>query len=214
MPPLLRFDRAIENVEDALDGESPGSFERLVVAYRKLVTADERSRAGLVSDFKTYLNAAEEDFGDTNRTVARWLESMQNRVDLYLRTRRRKSEMLHLVSGRLYERSADGDTIGEPVTDVTKLQAETATFRARVSTRGERAAAVVRVAFYYNDDSGRVLVRSEELPMGYVDGDETKTLETSVYVPSIAESFDAVVLDPADGQTFLTDVDAVRSGRS
>jgi hypothetical protein len=208
MPPLLQFNRAINEIEAALDGSASeyDSFERLKTAYAAMVAAKPEGRPGKVSDFKPYLNAAQDELPE-DRTIDRWLESMQNRVDHYMKTRQRLSEVLHLTAGQLFVPGADDPS------PVRELQGERATIKTTVVNQGDRAAAVLRVSFYYDDDGERVLVRSEDLPLGYVEAGGRKRMETDVYVPSIAEAFDVDVLDPVDGQTFLQNADALRNAR-
>jgi hypothetical protein len=201
MPPLLQFEQALDKIEAAVD-DLPPSFMELREAYEKLRAAGE-NRNSRVSDFNARLSAVEEDLPET-RAVTRWIDSMENRIDLYLDSRRRLSSTLHLSGAKLFDDDGDATSIGD-------LQSETATLRVTVANGGDRAAAVARVEFYNDQEGDRILVRADELPMGAVGPGDTKTMETRVYVPSIATSFDVIMMDPRDGQTFLANADKLRS---
>lgn len=69
-----------------------------------------------------------------------------------------------------------------------------------VLNQGDRSGAVVRVSFYNDDD---ILLRSDDLSMGYMDPGERKQLSTKVYVPSIADHYEATVLNPSEDQRFI-----------
>jgi hypothetical protein len=195
LPPLLRFDQAIERIDDQLDDEEYPQFEAFKREYEHLKRSPA-NRQTLVSDLRADLSALAERLPDEDGKVERWLDSMENRMNTYLGSGRKPSTTLDLVSVTL---TAADDEDGER-RSVEALRESIATATATVLNQGDRSGAVVRVSFYNEDD---ILLRSDDLSMGYIDPGERKTLSTNVYVPSIADRYEATVLDPSDDQRFI-----------
>jgi hypothetical protein len=190
LPPLLRFDQAIEKIDEAVGDEEHPQFEAFKREYEQLKRSPS-NRQTLASDLRADLTGLAESLPD-DRGIERWLDSMSGRLATYLKAGRTPSLTLDLVSVKLTKD-------GEPAT-AAELREETATATVTVLNQGERSGAVIRVSFYNEDD---VLLRSDDLSMGYMDPGERKTLSTKVYVPSIAARYEATVLDPAEGQRFI-----------
>lgn len=195
LPPLLRFDQAISRIDDQIDGEEYPQFEAFKREYEHLKHSPA-NRQTLISDLRADLNPLAERLPDRNGKVERWLNSMENRMDTYLGSARKPSTTLDLISVRL---TAADDEGGERQS-VDALRESIGTATATVLNQGDRSGAVVRVSFYNEDD---ILLRSDDLSMGYIDPGERKTLSTNVYVPSIADRYEATVLDPSEDQRFI-----------
>lgn len=193
LPPLLRFDQAIDRIESALpeDEEYP-QFEAFKREYEQLKRSPS-NRQTLVSDLRADLNGLAERLPDEDGSVERWLDSMGNRMFTYLKSGRSPSLTLDLVDVTL--RDDDGDPA-----ELESLRESLATCSVTVLNQGDRSGAVIRVSFYNDED---VLLRSDDLSMGYMDPGERKQLSTKVYVPSIADHYEATVLDPSEGQRFI-----------
>jgi hypothetical protein len=191
LPPLLRFDQAIERIDAELDdGEYP-QFEAFKREYEQLKRSPS-NRQTLVSDLRADINGLYESLPDDDDTVQRWLDSMGNRMFTYLKSGRTPSLTLDLVDVTL--------TKDDEPADLEALRESLATASVTVLNQGDRSGAVVRVSFYNEDD---ILLRSDDLSMGYMDPGERKQLSTKVYVPSIADHYEATVLDPNEGQRFI-----------
>ena len=209
VPPLLRFKQALTEIDDRLD-EHPSAFERVVDDYLELAYGSGTPHHQ-VSDLSLHVTTLKDSLPD-ERTLQRWVDSMDTRTSQYLKTHD-TSETLHLVRIQFYED-------GEPVESVAELQSELAEVEATVQNQGGRSGAVVRLEFRRHGDTEpgqdpeevpSILLRSDNLSMGEIAPGKRKTLRTKVYVPSIAEWCDATALDPQEGQTFLTDVEEVRN---
>jgi uncharacterized membrane protein len=83
------------------------------------------------------------------------------------------------------------------------MQGEEVGVRATVVNQGEASGAVITVDFYPADED--VLLRSVDLSVGHLPAGGSDSIDTTVHVPSIAESYEARVSDPRDGQQFLPD---------
>ena len=192
LPPLLRFDQAIERIEAELDDdETYAQFEAFKREYEVLKRSPS-NRQTLVSDLRADLTGLAERLPDDEGEVERWIDSMAGRMSTYLKAGNTPSLTLDLVDVTL---SKDG----EPAT-VEPLRESLATCSVTVLNKGDRSGAVVRVSFYNEDD---ILLRSDDLSMGYMDPGDRKQLSTKVYVPSIADHYEAEVLDPQEGQRFI-----------
>lgn len=206
VPPLLRFDQALSRIEAELDGRQIEQFEAMKREYRELVAGDGTPHSR-VSDLKSHATALRDSL-PPEEGITRWIDSIDTRLDQYLETHD-TSDTLHLTGVTFFE---DGD----PVDSIEELREELATVRVTVVNQGSRSGAVVKLEFRRADpadpEGTGILLRSDELSMGYIDPGERKSLETRVYVPSIAEWYEATALDPAEGQVFLSDVDEVREG--
>ena len=209
VPPLLRFKQALTEIDERLD-DHPRAFERVVDDYLELAYGNGTPHHQ-VSDLALHVTTLKDSLPD-ERGVQRWVDSMDSRTSQYLKTHD-TSETLHLTRITFYEDD-------EAVESVADLQSELARVEATVQNQGERSGAVVRLEFRRHGDTKpgedpedvpSVLLRSDNLSMGEIAPGERKTLSTKVYVPSIAEWCDATALDPQEGQTFLTDVEDVRS---
>lgn len=190
LPPLLRFDQAIERIDAELDDDYP-QFDAFRREYEQMKRSPS-NRQTLVSDLRADLAGLYERLPDEDGTVERWLDSMEGRMDTYLKAGRTPSLTLDLVNVAL-ERD------GEPA-EVPDLRESLATATVTVLNQGDRSGAVVRVSFYNEDD---ILLRSDDLSMGYMDPGERKQLSTKVYVPSIAAYYEATVLNPSEDQRFI-----------
>lgn len=191
LPPLLRFDQAIERIDAELGDETYPQFEAFKQEY-ELLKRSPSNRQTLVSDLRADLSGLAERLPDDDGEVERWIDSMAGRMSTYLKAGNTPSLTLDLVDVSL---SKDG----EPAA-VEDLRESLATCSVTVLNQGDRSGAVVRVSFYNEDD---ILLRSDDLSMGYMDPGERKKLSTKVYVPSIADYHEAEVLDPQEGQRFI-----------
>jgi hypothetical protein len=192
LPPLLRFDQAIERIEAQLDGDQTyPQFESFKQEY-ELLKRSPSNRQTLVSDLRADLNGLAERLPDDDGDVERWIDSMAGRMSTYLKAGNTPSLTLDLVDVTL---SKDGKRA-----TVEELRESLATCSVTVLNQGDRSGAVVRVSFYNEDD---ILLRSDDLSMGYMDPGERKKLSTKVYVPSIADHYETEVLDPQEGQRFI-----------
>ncbi|MFB6297911.1 MAG: DUF6789 family protein [Salinirussus sp.] len=208
VPPLLRFKEALAVIEAELDGDVPPAFTQVKQDYYELVRGDGTPHSR-VSDIKSRVTVLKDSLPSNNPEIERRIRSMDVRLDQYMETHD-TSETLHISGITFYE---DDD----PVRSITELQEELATVRITVTNQGTRSGAVVHLEFRRDDpnapddrDGTGVLLRSDDLSMGYIEPGGRETMETKVYVPSIAEWYEATVLDPDQGQVFLSDVDAVR----
>ncbi len=190
LPPLLRFDQAIERIDAELDDDYP-QFDAFEREYEQMKRSPA-NRQTLVSDLRADLAGLYERLPDEDGTVERWLDSMEGRMDTYLKAGRTPSLTLNLVDVTLAQD-------GEPAA-VESLRESLATATVTVLNQGDRSGAVVRVSFYNDDD---ILLRSDDLSMGYMDPGERKQLSTKVYVPSIADHYEATVLNPSEDQRFI-----------
>ncbi len=190
LPPLLRFDQAIGRIDAELDDDYP-QFDAFRREYEQMKRSPT-NRQTLVSDLRADLNGLYERLPDEDGTVERWLDSMEGRMDTYLKAGRTPSLTLNLVNVTLAQ---DGDPA-----DVASLRESLATATVTVLNQGDRSGAVVRISFYNEDD---ILLRSDDLSMGYMDPGERKQLSTKVYVPSIADHYEATVLNPSEDQRFI-----------
>jgi cytochrome c oxidase subunit 1 len=193
LPPLLQFERALHRLRRAVPGD-PDEVEALERAYERLQRTPPEGRPSVASDIGDHLTGLR-DRVPADGDAERWLDSMENRVRQYLATRRNTSDALSLSGVRLL---VDGEE-----RSVEEMRTETATIHATVTNRGEESGVDVQVDFRGEDD---VLLRSATLSAGRVPAGGRTTLETSVYVPSIATSYEARAVDPREGQRFLRNV--------
>jgi hypothetical protein len=195
LPPLLRFDQAISRIDDQVGDEEYPQFEAFKREYEHLKHSPA-NRQTLISDLRADLNPIAERLPDENGKIERWIDSMENRMDTYLGSARKPSTTLDLASVTL----APANDENAERQSVEALRESIATATATVLNQGDRSGAIVRVSFYNEDD---ILLRSDDLSMGYVDPGERKTLSTNVYVPSIADRYESTVLDPSEDQRFI-----------
>jgi hypothetical protein len=189
----LQFERALYRLKQSVPGE-PEEVRALEHAYERLKRTPPEGRPSVASDVGDHLTGLR-DRVPADGDAERWLDSMENRVRQYLATRRNTSDALSLSGVQLL---VDGEERA-----VEEMRTETATVRATVTNRGEESGADVRVDFRGEDD---VLLRSATLSAGRVPAGGRTTLETSVYVPSIATAYEARAVDPREGQRFLRNV--------
>ena len=199
LPPLLQFGDAIRRIEKGLTAEY-GEFDRLRREYDALTATGQSNRPSLVSSIRYAVTGLEtqvharEDEADAER-IQKWLDSINNRADQYLATRSNTSGTLH-ISGFGFERGGESPPVAE-------MQGEEVGVRATVVNQGEASGAVITVDFYPADED--VLLRSVDLSVGHLPAGGSDSIDTTVHVPSIAESYEARVSDPRDGQRFLPD---------
>jgi len=206
--PLLRFKEALLKIRAELGDEVPREYYTAVEEYLS-VAREPTVQVSHVNDLRGYILVLKDTLPE-ERAVQRWVDSMTARVRQYLDTHD-TSETLHLGELRIYED-------GTPVDSVADLQGELATIEVTVQNQGGESGAVVRLEFRREDDQpgtgttdgSGVLLRSDDLSVGTIEPGERRNLSTQVYVPSIAEWCDARVLDPREGQVFLSDVDELR----
>lgn len=196
LPPLLDFEQALDRVRPHVDsGPAADQFELIEREYERLKKRGAEGRHPIVSDIANHLSGLRERL-PPDSPARRWVDSMDNRVSMYLRSGYRPSDTLHLVGVELLGPD------GEPA-EVTELREQAARIRATVVNGGERSGAVAIVTFRHENG---VLLRSVDLSMGYVGAGERKTLDTTVYVPSIASSFEVRAAAPEDGRQFLPEL--------
>ncbi len=196
LPPLLDFEQALDRIRPHVEsGAAADQFELIEHEYERLKRRGAEGRHPIVSDIANHLSGLRERL-PRDSPARRWVDSMDNRVSMYLRSGYRPSDTLHLVGVELLGPD------GEP-TDVTELREQAARIRATVVNGGERSGAVAIVTFRHENG---VLLRSVDLSMGYVGAGERKTLDTTVYVPSIASSFEVRAAAPEDGRQFLPEL--------
>jgi cytochrome c oxidase subunit 1 len=199
LPPLLQFGDAIRRIEEGLSGEY-GEFDRLREEYDAMTRRGQSNRPSLVSSIRYAVTGLEtqiharEDEADAER-IQKWLDSINNRADQYLATRSNTSGTLH-ISGFAFDRDGESPPVAE-------MQGEEVGVRATVVNQGEASGAVITVDFYPADED--VLLRSVDLSVGHLPAGGSDSIDTTVHVPSIAESYEARVSDPRDGQQFLPD---------
>jgi hypothetical protein len=196
LPPLLDFEQALSRIRPHLDsGAAAEQFALIEDEYERLKGRGAEGRHPIVSDMANHLAGLRERL-PRDSPARKWVDSMDNRVSMYLRSGHRPSDTLHLVGVQLL----DGN--GDPA-EVTDLREKAARIRATVVNGGERSGAVAIVTFRHENG---VLLRSVDLSMGYVGAGERKTLDTTVYVPSIASSFEVRAAAPEDGRQFLPEL--------
>jgi cytochrome c oxidase subunit 1 len=193
LPPLLQFSQAIAKLDRTGEFDDVDQFDQFQRAYGRLVDSTPGNRSSIINDLNYHVTGLR-SYVDEESEAARWLDSVENRLTQYRRSLKRPADSLRLTEVQLLQ---DGE--GK---DVTDLQEQKATLRAVVRNQGERSGAVINTEF--RDENG-ILLRTEDLSMGYTDPGEQNTLETDVYVPSIATSFEAEVLTPEGQQAFRTD---------
>jgi hypothetical protein len=196
LPPLLDFEQALSRIRPHLDGgAATEQFALIEREYERLKGRGAEGRHPIVSDMANHLAGLRERL-PRDSPARKWVDSMDNRVSMYLRSGHRPSDTLHLVGVQLLDEN------GDP-TEVTELRERAARIRATVVNGGERSGAVAIVTFRHENG---VLLRSVDLSMGYIGAGERKTLDTTVYVPSIASSFEVRAAAPEDGRQFLPEL--------
>jgi hypothetical protein len=196
LPPLLDFEQALSRIRPHLDGGAAAEqFALIEEEYERLKGRGAEGRHPIVSDMANHLAGLRERL-PRDSPARKWVDSMDNRVSMYLRSGHRPSDTLHLVGVQLLDEN------GDPA-EVTDLRERAARIRATVVNGGERSGAVAIVTFRHENG---VLLRSVDLSMGYVGAGERKTLDTTVYVPSIAASFEVRAAAPEDGRQFLPEL--------
>jgi cytochrome c oxidase subunit 1 len=193
LPPLLQFSQAIAKLDRTGEFDGVDQFDQFQGAYGRLVDSTPGNRSSIINDLNYHVTGLR-SYVDEDSEAARWLDSVENRLTQYRRSLKRPADSLRLTEVQLLQ---DGQQ-----KDVADLQEQKATLRAVVRNQGERSGAVINTEF--RDENG-ILLRTEDLSMGYTDPGEQNTLETDVYVPSIAASFEAEVLTPEGQQAFRTD---------
>jgi hypothetical protein len=193
LPPLLQFSEAIAKLHRTGEFDDIDQFKQFQRAYQRLIDSTPGNRSSIINDLNYHVTGLQ-SYIEEGSDADRWLNSVENRLSQYRQSLKRPADSLRLTSIQLLKD-------GEPH-DVVELQEQQATLRAVVRNQGERSGAVINTEF--RDENG-ILLRTENLSMGYIEPGKENVLETDVYVPSIATSFKAEVLTPEGQQVFRTD---------
>jgi hypothetical protein len=173
LPPMINFDDELQAYYEMFDGELPEQFDEFVTEYKRLKTTNN-NRITIASDLRADLNPISVMFEDGSKGEEIY-EEISERLFRYIDND--AIDHLALTDVGLY------DDDGNRVT-VEEVKNELARIRANVHNEGEAAKVEVVVEFFNGDG---VSVRRDTCPLGEISPGGTKTLDTNVYVPSLAK---------------------------
>jgi hypothetical protein len=189
LSPLINFDSELAAIRAHFDGSPPDAVRRFEKQYRQLKQADRERRKTIASDLRTSVNPIEVLVGSDER-MAGLVEGMGERLFRYI-----KSDAGDLLTLAEVEFLVDGER-----REVGEIAGREARLETSVHNDGEETDAEVSLQFL--GPSG-IQVRREFLPVGTVRPNQTKTLDTRVYVPTNAKSVSAVAVEAAPGEPVL-----------
>lgn len=169
LPPVLNFDAKLQELASSYD-TVPDKFTKFQNQYERLKSS-EANRDTIASDLRAMVNplvvtAPDEDAEQIAEDIGDQLFKFINESP---------SQLLEVEEWGLFEEGSEC-----PVADA---QGENVRIRAKVLNRGQSVNAELAVRFVSSDG---VKIKNSYLPMGTVSEAETKSLDTQLYVPSLA----------------------------
>jgi hypothetical protein len=189
LAPLVNFDEEIVALKAHFDGAVPDQVRAFERQYRQLKQADRDRRQTIASDLRASMNPIEILVED-DPEVQSLVDGMGERLFRYI-----KSDAGDLLTLSDVELFLDGRR-----QDVPEVAGREARLKTSVYNEGEQAN--VEVALQFLSRSG-VQVRREFLPVGAVQPNQNKTLDTRVYVPSNAKTVLATAVESGPGEPVL-----------
>ncbi|MDY6819037.1 MAG: hypothetical protein SVG88_10290 [Halobacteriales archaeon] len=188
VPPLINFDDELAELEEYFDDEPPRQYRTFRDEYERLKTT-RRNRESIVSSLRSSLNSLSV-LVDGDEEAEAIVEDIGDRLFQYI-----KAEPVDYIEISDVGFFLDGQQY--PIPD---LQSEKVRIKATINNTGEKSNVVVVLRFLSKDG---VQVRETSLPVGTVEPNGVKQLNTRVYVPSIATSYEILATIPETPRAFL-----------
>lgn len=189
LPPLINFDSELASLKEHFDGELPDEMQTFVEEYSRLKMTAPGERTSVASDLRAALNPVPVLVDDP--ALEETIEGMGERLFEYIQAD--GADLLTVVESGFYKDGREAT--------VASLQEEKAQFKARVTNDGEGTRANIVVVF--TDEQG-MQVKKAELPLTEVPPAAEKALDTSMYVPSVAQRATVTVM-PANATRSVPD---------
>lgn len=176
LAPIVNFDDELIELKARFGGEFPSQVDSFVDSYGKFKDADPERRQTIASDMRASLSPAKVlvDEGSESEKI---IDDIGERLVRYI-----KEPPLNFISILDVTMYSDGDEVR--VSDLSEKKA-----RIIVNLLNDGEKEKVELLLRFRSENGTV-VRRDFCPVGYVQPNETKQLDTHVYVPSIAASLD------------------------
>jgi hypothetical protein len=191
MPIVLNFQDELDTVSEYFGDDEPSALETFKRDYRRLRKAGRANRDNIVSDMKTTMNpilTQLEADGDATEALEA-AEAIDEALFTYVD--REPSELLVIETADLF-------VAGRQVPAVD-AQGSTARIKAKVRNQGDKTNVKVRLQFLGKDGIG---LTDSYLSLGPVGEGQTKELNTSVYVPSLAQGYDVQAVEASEREEF------------
>jgi hypothetical protein len=191
IPIVLNFQDELDTVSEYFGDDEPPALETFKQDYRRLRKAGRANRDNIVSDLKTTMNPiltqleSDEDATEALEAAEAIDEALFTYVD------REPSELLVIESASLF---VDGRQV-----PAAQAQGSTARIKAKVRNQGDKTNAKVRLQFLGQDGVG---LTDSYLSLGPIGEGQTKELNTSVYVPSLAQGYDIQAVEASEQEEF------------
>jgi hypothetical protein len=190
LPPIINFDTELRALTEAFDDEPPTELADFREEYARL-KEEVGNRKTIASSMRSGLNGLSVRVEQSDNDEALGItEDIGERLFRYIKAS--PAENVELIDVGLF---VDGERV-----TVEGAQGETARIKTTIRNGGEEGKFEVAVRF---ENRNGITVREETLPAGRVTTNAQKTLDTRVYVPSLATGMEVRIVEAPEEREVL-----------